>query len=139
MIIVQESLRISTQGRGSYDITRRVQQKLQQCNIQTGMCNLFLQHTSASIILCENADPTVREDLERFMLHLVPDGDDLFQHSDEGPDDMPAHIRSILTKNDLAIPITAGKLNLGIWQGIYLWEHRHHGHERNIHINLMGI
>ncbi|WP_306341488.1 secondary thiamine-phosphate synthase enzyme YjbQ [Solemya elarraichensis gill symbiont] len=102
------------------------------------MCHLFIYHTSASLMLCENADPDVRSDLERFFSRLVPDGDPLFEHIDEGVDDMPAHIRSILTKMDLTMPVTNGSLDLGTWPGIYLWEHRHRGHQRKLSVTVMG-
>jgi len=134
----QESLSIQTRGRGSYDITREVQRVVAASRVTTGICHLFIHHTSASLILCENADPTVRSDLERFLARLVPDGDPLFEHTDEGPDDMPAHVRSILTKVDLTLPISAGRVALGTWQGIYLWEHRTRAHRRRVTITLQG-
>jgi len=99
---------------------------------------VFVQHTSASIMLCENADPNVRRDLETYMQHIVPDGDPMFLHQDEGPDDMSAHIRTVLTNPDLTIPITAGKCSLGIWQGIYLWEHRTHKYQRRVIVTIQG-
>ncbi len=99
---------------------------------------MFIQHTSASLILCENADPTVREDLNTFMAKLVKDGDNAYKHKDEGPDDMPAHIRTVLTQGSLSIPIHKGKCDLGLWQGIFLWEHRTNSHKRNIALTIMG-
>ncbi|MEL0584570.1 MAG: secondary thiamine-phosphate synthase enzyme YjbQ [Candidatus Thiodiazotropha sp. (ex. Lucinoma kazani)] len=137
-MVVQERVQIQTQGRNTYDITNRVVEVISQAGFTTGICQLFIQHTSASLILCENADPTVRSDLERIMARLVPDGDPLFDHTMEGPDDMPAHIRSILTKMDLSIPIRQGRPALGTWQGIYLWEHRTHPHQRHVMITLYG-
>lgn len=137
-MIYQETLRIETTGRGSYCITPAIQAHVQQSGLRTGLCHLFLRHTSASLILCENADPDVREDLERFMSRLVPDGDALFTHTAEGPDDMPAHIRSILTHSDLTLPITDGRCKLGTWQGVYLWEHRQHGYQREITLTVQG-
>lgn len=137
-MIEQQQFSISTRGRGTYDITREVQKIAQQSGIQTGLCHVFTHHTSASLILCENADPTVRGDLERFMARIAPDGDPLFQHADEGPDDMPAHIRSILTNMDLTVPVTSGRCALGTWQGIYLWEHRGHGHSRRVTVTIQG-
>ncbi len=137
-MIEQQQFSISTRGRGTYDITREVQKIAQQSGIQTGLCHVFTHHTSASLILCENADPTVRGDLERFMARIAPDGDPLFQHADEGPDDMPAHIRSILTNMDLTVPVTSGRCALGTWQGIYLWEHRAHGHSRRVTVTIQG-
>ncbi|MCU7872941.1 MAG: secondary thiamine-phosphate synthase enzyme YjbQ [Candidatus Thiodiazotropha sp. (ex Lucinoma borealis)] len=137
-MVVQERVQIQTQGRNTYDITNRVVEVISQAGFTTGICQLFIQHTSASLILCENADPTVRSDLERIMARLVPDGDPLFDHTMEGPDDMPAHIRSILTKMDLSVPIRQGRPALGTWQGIYLWEHRTHPHQRQVMITLYG-
>lgn len=129
-------LNIKTKGRGTYDISDEVQQLVSESNIQTGLCHLFLQHTSASLILCENADPTVRVDLENFMARMAPDGDPVYQHDMEGPDDMPAHIRSILTHNSLTIPVSNGRCLLGTWQGIYLWEHRTAAHSRQLILTL---
>jgi secondary thiamine-phosphate synthase enzyme len=137
-MVIQERLSIETRGRGTYNISRQVEELIDQSAIKKGICQLFLHHTSASLILCENADPTVRSDLERFMSRLVPDGDAIFDHTQEGPDDMPAHIRSILTKNDLGFPIVNGRAGLGTWQGIYLWEHRTHPHRRQMTVTLYG-
>jgi len=106
--------------------------------MQSGIANIFVQHTSASLILCENADPTVRSDLESFMSRITPDGDPLYQHTDEGPDDMPAHVRTVLTDSSLTIPFRAGHLLLGTWQGVFLWEHRTMPHSRSIIISLYG-
>jgi secondary thiamine-phosphate synthase enzyme len=99
---------------------------------------VFVHHTSASLILCENADPTVRNDLEAFARRLVPDGDPMFEHTAEGPDDMPAHVRSILTQSTLSIPVAGARADLGTWQGLYLWEHRHAGHPRKITVTVLG-
>ncbi len=137
-MIVQQHLEVATRGRGTYDITRQVADSVRDSRIRTGLCHVFVHHTSASLILCENADPTVRRDLEAFLARLVPDGDRLFDHTDEGPDDMPAHIRAILTKMDLTIPITAGRCALGTWQGIYLYEHRTGAHRRRVTVTLQG-
>ena len=137
-MIYRQSLRTQTSGRGSHSITAAVQRHVQQSGIRVGLCHLFLKHTSASLILCENADPDVREDLERFMSRLVPDGDSLFRHTAEGPDDMPAHVRNILTHSDLTLPVTDGRCSLGTWQGVYLWEHRQYGHQREITITVYG-
>ncbi len=134
----QEVLSIQTRGRGTYNMTRDIQTLVRDSGIRTGLCHVFVQHTSASLILCENADPQVRQDLEAFMARLVPDGDPLFSHIDEGPDDMPAHIRAILTKMDLTLPISQGQCNLGTWQGVYLYEHRTHPHHRRVVLTLMG-
>jgi secondary thiamine-phosphate synthase enzyme len=132
----QETIRQRTRGRGTYDITDQVQAIVRQAGIRTGLCHLFVQHTSASLILCENADPTVRRDLERFMARLVPDGDAIYDHTLEGPDDMPAHVRSILTKMDLTLPVGDGRCALGTWQGVYLYEHRQHPHDRRILVTV---
>ncbi len=137
-MVHQETLQFDSRGRGSFNITHEVEQIIRQAGIRTGICQLFLHHTSASLILCENADPTVRSDLERFMARLVPDGDPLFDHTQEGPDDMAAHVRSILTKMDLSFPIINGRPGLGTWQGIYLWEHRSHPHRRRVTVTLYG-
>ncbi len=133
---MQETIRIKTQGRSMVDITAEVEKFISQSNVETGLCNLFIQHTSASLILCENADSDVRSDLENFMQQMVRDGDPLFRHRAEGPDDMPAHIRSVLTSSSLTIPIAKGRCLLGTWQGIYLWEHRFNVHTRNIIVTI---
>lgn len=137
-MIRQEKLGFQTSGRGTREITAEVERVIQAADIQTGLCNIFLHHTSASLILCENADPAVRRDLEAFMQRLAPDGDPLFEHTTEGRDDMPAHVRSILTSNSITVPIVDGRCALGTWQGIYLWEHRHHGHDRRITVTIYG-
>ena len=134
----QHTLQFNTTGRGTSNISREVAAVVNESGINNGLCHVFVHHTSASLILCENADPTVRSDLERFMADLVPDGSRLFQHVDEGPDDMPAHVRSILTKMDLTIPVSSGRLALGTWQGIYLWEHRTHPHQRRVTVTVQG-
>ncbi len=137
-MIYQESFQVATRGRGSYAIGDEVERRLAQSGVGTGICHLFVHHTSASLMLCENADPEVRADLERFMERLVPDGDPLFRHIDEGPDDMPAHVRSVLTGQFLSVPVSAGRCALGIWQGIYLWEHRRHPHRRRVTVTVVG-
>ena len=134
----QSEIVIDTRGRGTYDFTDRVRDIVVESGISAGLCNLFIRHTSASLMLCENADPDVRRDLEVFMSDLAPDGDPRFEHTLEGPDDMPAHVRSVLTQADLNIPIRSGRLELGTWQGIYLWEHRTHPHCRTIIMTLYG-
>jgi secondary thiamine-phosphate synthase enzyme len=128
----QHTLNIQTTGRGTYHISDEIEKIINQSGIETGLCHLFLQHTSASLILCENADVTVRTDLENFMASIAPDGAPIYEHDMEGPDDMPAHIRTILTQNSLTIPIRNGRCALGTWQGIYLWEHRTRGHTRTL-------
>jgi len=133
---MQEIISIKTQGRNTIDITDEVERLVAQSSIEVGLCNLFIQHTSASLILCENADPDVRLDLENFMQQIVKDGDPLFRHTAEGSDDMPAHIRNVLTSSSLTIPIANGRCLLGTWQGIYLWEHRLNSHVRNIIVSI---
>ena len=129
---------VSTKGRGIYAISNKVECWLQNQNIRSGLLTVFIPHTSASLVIQENADPDVLEDLERFFNRLVPDGDPLYDHQAEGPDDMPAHIRSALTQTQLSIPIRNNEMALGIWQGIYLFEHRVHPHTRNILLHLLG-
>lgn len=137
-MIEQQTLNFSTRGRGTYNVSREISETVTNSGIRTGVCHLFIQHTSASLILCENADPTVQEDLDTWMARLVKDGDSMFKHNDEGPDDMAAHIRTILTQSSLSIPVSNGRCNLGTWQGIYLWEHRTHAHRRKIIVTVMG-
>lgn len=134
----QESIWINTQGRGTYEISDQINAIVSNSNISVGLCHAFIHHTSASLIISENADPMVREDLERFIATTVPDGDPMFLHRAEGPDDMPAHVRSVLTATDLTIPITGGYCALGTWQGIYLWEHRTSSHRRKLTITVSG-
>ena len=131
-------LAIPTRGRGFYEFTGEVAAFVRKAKLQTGLATLHLRHTSASLLIQENADPEVRRDLERFFSRLAPDGDPLFQHTSEGDDDMPAHVRTALTMVNLSIPIHAGQLVLGTWQGIYLWEHRHDGHRRQVVLHLLG-
>jgi secondary thiamine-phosphate synthase enzyme len=133
-----ETLVQNTRGRGTTEITAAVQRVVQESGIERGLCVVFVHHTSASLIVCENAEPEVRRDLERFFARLVPDGDPDFRHLDEGPDDMPAHIRSILTQTSLTLPIADGRCDLGTWQGIYLWEHRATPHRRRITVSVLG-
>ena len=129
---------IATRGRGTYDITRDVAKIVGASSAQIGLATVFIHHTSASLIICENAAPSVREDLEAFAARLVPDGDRLFTHDDEGPDDMPAHIRTVLTQTSIGIPIADGRLALGTWQGLYLWEHRTAPHTRKVTVMVIG-
>ncbi|HYQ90659.1 MAG TPA: secondary thiamine-phosphate synthase enzyme YjbQ [Candidatus Competibacteraceae bacterium] len=139
-MISQKSLTVATtRGRGTYEITAEVQAIARTSGLKTGLVHVFVHHTSASLILCENADPTVRHDLETFMARLIPDGAAWFEHNDEGPDDMPAHVRTVLTQNSLTLPLTEGRCALGTWQGIYLWEHRHHPHRRRITVTVQGL
>jgi len=129
---------VETRGRGLVDFTRPVAAWVAQQGLATGLLTLFVRHTSASLLVQENADPDVRGDLDRFFARLVPDGDPLFRHRDEGPDDMPGHVRSALTAVQLAVPLSGGRLVLGTWQGIYLWEHRTRGHRREIAAHVLG-
>ena len=137
-MVHQQQLLFSTRGRGTFNISREIDEVILNSGISKGICQVFIHHTSASLILCENADPSVRTDLETFMNKLVPDGDRMFQHTDEGPDDMPAHVRTVLTQSSLSFPIDEGRDTLGTWQGIYLWEHRTHPHQRKITVTVMG-
>jgi secondary thiamine-phosphate synthase enzyme len=129
---------VATRGRGFHDITNDVQERVTQAGVRTGLCTMHLQHTSASLVIQENADPDVRADFERFFNRLVPDGDRLFEHTVEGPDDMPAHVRTALTAVNLSIPVSDGLLCLGTWQGIYLWEHRRAPHRRTVVVHILG-
>lgn len=137
-MVFQRSFVITTSGRGTQEITHDINQIVQASAIDKGLCQVFCQHTSASLVLCENADPDVQRDLGVFMQQLVPDGDPRFIHTMEGKDDMPAHIRTILSNPNLSIPISNGQLALGTWQGVFLWEHRLSGHTRNICVTLVS-
>ena len=137
-MIEQKTLEFRTRGRGTTEITAGVQRAVAASGVSRGTVTVFLQHTSASLILCENADPDVRRDLETLLSRLAPDGDPAFVHDTEGPDDMAAHARSILTSNSLTLPVTDGRLALGTWQGLYLYEHRHAGHARSVVVTVMG-
>jgi secondary thiamine-phosphate synthase enzyme len=129
---------IATRGRGLIDFTREIRQHITTGNFRDGLLTLHLQHTSASLLIQENADPDVQRDLEAFFARLVRDGDPLFVHNAEGDDDMPAHIRTALTTVNLSIPVRQGELQLGTWQGIYLWEHRTHPHSRRVTVHFIG-
>ena len=134
----QETLRIATQGPGLYEITDAVSRWTAVQGITTGLLTLYSRHTSASLVIQENADPQVLDDLQRFFQRLVPDGDPLFRHTAEGPDDMPTHVRSALTATSINIPLGQGHLLLGTWQGIFLFEHRAQPHRREVTLHLMG-
>jgi secondary thiamine-phosphate synthase enzyme len=123
---------VRTNGRGFTDLTPQVSDFAKKSGVRDGLCNVFLVHTSASLILGENADPSVRRDLEAYFGRLVPDGDARYEHDAEGPDDMPSHIRTVLTQNSITLPIVDGELGLGTWQALYLWEHRQIPHERQV-------
>ncbi|WP_435009619.1 secondary thiamine-phosphate synthase enzyme YjbQ [Tundrisphaera lichenicola] len=133
-----DSFAISTRGRGTYEITDEVARIVRGSGIDRGLCSVFVHHTSASLIICENADSSVRSDLERYFIRLVPDGDPVFRHTAEGPDDMPAHVRSILTSASLTIPVIKSNPDLGTWQGVFLWEHRTDPHRRRITVSVVG-
>ncbi len=137
-MLVQFETRIETEGRGFYPLTAFVCRTVEESPVTRGLCTLFVHHTSASLLICENADPDVRRDLEAFFSRWVPDGDPCYTHTAEGPDDMPAHIRSVLTQTSLSVPIVDGRCGLGTWQGLYLWEHRHAPGRRLITLTLMG-
>lgn len=139
MNLQQFSINIKSSGRSFINITEQIAALLNKTKIETGLCQVFLRHTSASLILCENADPNVLIDLENYMRRLVHDGDQHFKHIAEGPDDMPAHIRSVLTANSLTIPVTNHHLAFGTWQGIYLWEHRLKGSIRHLLVTIYGV
>jgi len=133
-----KELTVATRGRGFYDITDEVRRAVSERGAREGLCTIFLHHTSASLILCENADPDVRKDLEAFFSRLVKDGDPLFRHDAEGPDDMPAHVRTVLTQNSLNVPVKGGDAHLGTWQGVYVWEHRTSPHHRRVTVSVVS-
>jgi secondary thiamine-phosphate synthase enzyme len=137
-LISQADIHLTTDGRGTYDITGEVQAVVRDSAIGTGNCHVFIRHTSASLMICENADPAVLRDLEAFMSRLIPDGDAMFAHTAEGQDDMPAHVRSVLTQSDLNIPVRDGRCALGTRQGVYLWEHRYRPHRREVIVTING-
>ena len=134
----QDTLSVRTRGRGTYDLSEQVAAVVRSSRVRTGLCHVFVQHTSASLMLCENADPTVRRDLEAFLSRMVPDGDPIYRHTAEGPDDMAAHVRTVLTHSGLSIPVADGRCALGVWQGIYLWEHRQAPHHRRVSVTVNG-
>jgi secondary thiamine-phosphate synthase enzyme len=127
---------VETSGQGLEEITAKVAAAVTDAKIEEGLCTLFVRHTSASLVIQENADPSARRDLERWLNRLVPDGDPFYSHDAEGPDDMPAHIKAALTASSISIPVTGGKLSLGTWQGIYLWEHRRRGSRREVLLHI---
>lgn len=137
-MVFRDDVTVRTGGRSMVDITRAVAEAVARAQVTVGLATVFVHHTSASLLINENADPDVRGDLERFMARLVPDGDRLFRHTAEGPDDMPAHVRSVLTATSLSIPVADGRLDLGTWQGVYLWEHRTAPHRRRISVTVVG-
>ena len=138
MAITQSQIIIQTHGRNTYNITHEIEKTIQESDIETGLCHLFIHHTSASLIITENADPDVRYDLETLIQRIAPDGDPEYRHTLEGVDDMSGHMRSILTQTELTLPITKGRSGLGTWQGIFLWEHRTGSFKRKLTITITG-
>ncbi len=137
-MIHNETITVATRGRGTYEVTAEVERVVSSSGVDRGVCHVFVHHTSASLLIGENADPSVRRDLDRFLARLVPDGDPLFEHVFEGPDDMPAHIRAAITATSLTIPVARGACDLGTWQGVFLWEHRTAPHRRRITVSVVG-
>ena len=132
------NLTVHASHQGLHDITREVTESVRGSAVTEGLVTLFIRHTSASLLIQENADPSARQDLERWLNRLVPERDSLYTHTAEGPDDMPAHIKAALTATSLSIPLVAGELALGTWQGIFLWEHRHHRGTREVLVNVLA-
>ncbi|MDQ3370225.1 MAG: secondary thiamine-phosphate synthase enzyme YjbQ [Myxococcota bacterium] len=137
-MIHRGELTVATRGRGTHDITKDIARIVADSRARDGLATVWVHHTSASLMVCENADPAVRRDLEAFVARLVPDGDRLFTHTDEGADDMPAHVRSVLTQTSIGIPVADARLALGTWQGLFLWEHRTSPHRRRITVTVIG-
>lgn len=138
MHVHHDQVEVRTQGKGLYEITDKVQTKIDRCGVRNGIVTAFIQHTSCSIVIMENADPTARHDLEEFFARLVPEDADYFTHGSEGSDDMPSHIRMVLTRTSETVPVADGKMQLGTWQGIFLFEHRRAPHQRKIFVTIMG-
>ena len=137
-MLYQQTLNLGTSGRATIEITREIEAVVRDTSISTGLCHLFIHHTSASLIITENADSNVQRDLENWMSRAVTDGDPEFVHDQEGPDDMAAHVRSLITQTEVSVPIQRGRLALGTWQGIFLWEHRYRPHQRRVTVTLLG-
>src|SRR6059036_919037 len=138
MSVCHYRIEVHTNGKGLYEITDELQSKIDKCGVQTGTVTVFVQHTSCSVTIMENADPTARRDLEEFFDRLVPEDSDYFAHDSEGSDDMPSHIRMVLTRTSETVPIVDGKMQLGTWQGIFLFEHRPAQHRRKAFVTIMG-
>lgn len=138
MRVLSKKFIVATSGKGTYEITDRIEGAVRESKIEDGVVTVFVQHTSCSLIVMENADPTAREDLEEFFNRLVPENAEYFAHDAEGPDDMPSHIRMVLTHSSETIPVVAGQMQLGTWQGIFLFEHRRAGHRRKVVVTVMG-
>jgi secondary thiamine-phosphate synthase enzyme len=136
--VYEQAVEVRTHGRGTYELTSELATILRASGLTRGTLTVFCRHTSCSLVIMENADPTARSDLETFFTELVPDGDPSFTHDTEGPDDMSAHIRMALTRTSETIPFSGGNLLLGTWQGVFLWEHRTHPHQRQLHVSLVG-
>ena len=137
-MIHQVTVQVRAPQSGLFDITERIQEEVAASGVRCGMCHVFVKHTSCSLVIQENADPSARRDLEAWLARLAPENDPLYTHTYEGPDDMPAHLRAAITHTSENIPIVDGKLGLGTWQGLYLWEHRHHCSQRQIVVTIMG-
>ena len=137
MQVQHEKFEVRTNGKGTYEITNEVQEKIDQSNVRNGVVTIFVQHTSCSLTMMENAAPAARRDVERFFEKLVPEDAD-YEHDDEGPDDMPSHIRMVLTRTSETVPIIDGKMQLGTWQGIFLFEHRRESHQRKVSVTMIG-
>ena len=138
MRVLNKSFAVSTTGKGTYEITDKIEAIVRESKIENGTVTIFTQHTSCSLIVMENADPTARRDLEEFFDRLVPENADYFEHDAEGADDMPSHIRMVLTRTSETIPIVDGRMQLGTWQGIFLFEHRRASHRRKVVVTVMG-
>ena len=139
MKVHQDVLDVATRGRGLYDVTSKVARIVAEAKVTTGLCTVFVQHTSASLVIQENADPAVRRDMEAWIDRVAPEDPRAYEHDDEGPDDMPAHLRASITNISETIPITNGRLALGTWQAIYLWEHRRTPHTRTLVVHVQGV
>jgi secondary thiamine-phosphate synthase enzyme len=138
MHVHHDQFEVLTHGKGLYEITDQIESKMRKCDTQNGTITVFVQHTSCSMVIMENADPTARRDLEEFFDRLVPEDADYFTHDAEGGDDMPSHIRMVLTRTSETVPIVDGKMQLGTWQGIFLFEHRRAPHRRKVFVTLVG-
>lgn len=139
MKVEHHELRIRTKGRGLYDITSEIAAAVGRTKIGNGLCTVFIEHTSASLVVQENADPSVRRDMEKWIEKIAPEDPRAYEHDAEGPDDMPSHLRSAITRTSETFPIRSGRLALGTWQGVYVWEHRRHGHDRRVTVTVLGV
>lgn len=139
MRVEHHELRVRTKGRGLYDITSEISAAVGKVKIADGICTVFIEHTSASLVVQENADPSVRRDMEKWIEKIAPEDPRAYEHDAEGPDDMPSHLRSSITRTSETFPIRNGRLALGTWQGVYVWEHRRHGHDRRVTVTVLGI